>query len=41
MSNPNRDAKGRYATFWKGTATLAALIVMWFFIFGSWMGYSG
>jgi hypothetical protein len=40
--NPNRDEKtGQYATFWKGSATLAALILMWFFVFSGWLGYGG
>jgi hypothetical protein len=41
VSNENREpGTGRYATFWMGAATTGALILLWFFVFSSAMGYS-
>jgi hypothetical protein len=39
VTNPNRDAKGRYATWWFGLASFAALLLLMFFAVSSVMGY--
>ena len=41
VTNPNRDAKGRYATFWMGLASFGALLLLWFFVMGGFVGYGG
>lgn len=39
MSNPNRDDKGRYATWWKGLASFGALVLLWALFASGVMGY--
>lgn len=39
VTNPNRDARGRYATWWYGLASFAALLLLMFFVVSTVLGY--
>ncbi len=41
VANPNRAGDGTYATWWKGLASFAALLVFFFFVALAIMGYGG